>query len=432
MAVRGTASLDVLVISCVYPPDPTSVGQHMADAAAELAARGHRVEVITADRAYDDPSVRFPRAEVRRGVSIRRLPFSSLGKQRLSLRVAGAMLFLLQATLRALLRRRAPDVLLVSTAPPLVSAAAVALHALRGVPVCYWVMDINPDQAVALEQVRPTSLSARVLEQFNRLLLQRASKVVVLDQYMEARLQTKVPGPSMTVLPPWPHDAEGRAVPRECNTFRREHGFSDRFAVMYSGNHALGSPLATVLDAAERLQYDKRFIFAFVGGGVGKREVEERAARVSNIISLPYQPMSRLGELLSAADVQLVVMSERVVGINHPCKVYGAMSYGRPVVLIGPEQCHITDLMAEAEFGWRVAEGDVDGLVSLLACLVAMPLHEIEERGRAGAGLISSKLSQGALCGALCDLVEAAAVAQHGSPTASGVEAVRPASSDCG
>ena len=56
----------LLVVSQVYPPDPAAVGQHLADATEEMVRRGWRVVVYTARRGYDDPSVLYPSAEIRR------------------------------------------------------------------------------------------------------------------------------------------------------------------------------------------------------------------------------------------------------------------------------------------------------------------------------------------------------------------------------
>ena len=56
----GESKPTLLVLSQVYVPDPASVGQHMADAAQSMAARGYRVRVLTAGRGYDDPSVKYP------------------------------------------------------------------------------------------------------------------------------------------------------------------------------------------------------------------------------------------------------------------------------------------------------------------------------------------------------------------------------------
>ena len=64
------------IVSQVYPPDPAAVGQYLADIAKEMVNRGWQVLVITANNGYDDPSVRYPRTEMRDGVQIQRLPLS--------------------------------------------------------------------------------------------------------------------------------------------------------------------------------------------------------------------------------------------------------------------------------------------------------------------------------------------------------------------
>ena len=79
----------LLILSQVYVPDPASVGQHMHDVAAEMARRGFRVIVYTSERGYDDPSVSYPRHEMRDGVEIRRIPLASFGKKTVAHRIAG-------------------------------------------------------------------------------------------------------------------------------------------------------------------------------------------------------------------------------------------------------------------------------------------------------------------------------------------------------
>ena len=109
-----------LFISQVYVPDPASVGQHLHDAAAALVRRGHRVVVLTSGRGYEDPSLRYPAREIRDGVEILRIPMASFGKGSIANRLAGGLLFLAQATLRAVLKTVVSQVdrVLVSTSPP--------------------------------------------------------------------------------------------------------------------------------------------------------------------------------------------------------------------------------------------------------------------------------------------------------------------------
>src|SRR3954468_24451202 len=85
-----------VIFSQVFIPDPASVGQHIADVAFELARRGYKVRVYTADRGYDDPTVRYPNREMINGVDVRRMPLSSFGKKSILTRIMGTVSFMAQ------------------------------------------------------------------------------------------------------------------------------------------------------------------------------------------------------------------------------------------------------------------------------------------------------------------------------------------------
>jgi len=144
----------ILIISQVYAPDPAAVGQHVADAAEELAARGWRAVVYTSARGYDDPGISYPRHELRNGVDVRRLPLSSFGKSSLAVRLLAQALFMIQATVRGLFTRGLARVV-VSTSPPFAGAGGSLISMVRRVPLIWWVMDLNPDQLVASGRIHP-------------------------------------------------------------------------------------------------------------------------------------------------------------------------------------------------------------------------------------------------------------------------------------
>ena len=393
-----------LVLTQVYVPDPAAVGQHMADAAAELVRRGHRVVVLTSDRGYDDPSVTYPRREMINGVEVRRVPLASFGKSSIASRLLGGASFTLQAVVRSF-SIRLLDAILVSTAPPMASVAAVVIGALRRAAIKYWVMDLNPDQLVALGVIRETSLVARIFDWLNRLVLRRASDVVVLDRFMAARVNRKLDvSAKLTVIPPWPHDDYLEVVDHRENPFRRRHGLDGKLVVMYSGNHGPSNPITTLLQAAKRLADLPDLIFLFVGGGIGKKEVDEAVGPA--IRSLPYQPLAELKYSLSAADVHLVTVGDSVAGIVHPSKVYGALAVARPVLLLGPEECHVGELVREHDIGWRVSHGDVDGAEQLLRRIAATSAAELAAKGARAKALVSGELSKARLGGRFCDVIE--------------------------
>ena len=99
-------------------------------------------------------------------------------------------------------------------------------------------------------------------------------------------------------------------------------------------------------------------------------------------------------------------MGEDVVGIVHPCKIYGAMAVARPILFLGPAESHVGDLLEGGTIGWMVQQGDVDGAVRLLKSILELPNEELVERGRRARALISAGLSKHQLCGRLCDILE--------------------------
>jgi colanic acid biosynthesis glycosyl transferase WcaI len=398
----------LLIISQVFPPDPTSLGQHIADVAAEMVRRGWRVVVLTSARGYDDPTQKYPSRETMFGsVDVRRLPLASFGKKSIPIRLFGAASFILQVILRGLFLRGL-DTILVSTSPPMASLAAVFISKVRRRPVKYWLMDLNPDQVIELGKVKPDSLAVRGFEWINRRIFGQASDIVVLDRFMAARVLKKMDvKDKMTILPPWPMEDYPAPPSPETNPFRLKHNLQGKFVIMYSGNHGFSTPVTTILQAALRMQDVKDLVFMFIGGGVGKKEVEQVIAehKPTNIISLPYQPLSELLYSLSAADVHVVTVGNQVVGVVHPCKVYGAMAVHRPILLVGPDPSHVSDIIRDHNIGWHVSQGDVDGAVQTIRQILQTPREQLDYMGKKANEVVGSQFSRAKLRAEFCDIL---------------------------
>jgi len=342
-----------------------STAQHLTDLATSLASRGHEVTVVASDRGYDDPAIRFQRRERWEGIDIIRIPTASFGKSSLWRRALNFGSFLLFCSLRLLVLRRY-DVVVALTSPPLISFLAALFVKLKGGSFCFWVMDLNPDEAIAAGWLKPDSATTRILQRMLNYSLKVASRTVVLDRFMKERVVAKgVDATRVAIVPPWSHDDHVvySAVGREA--FRQQHGIWDKFVVMYSGNHSPCHPLDTLLDAARVLHQKAEIVFCFVGGGSEQAKVRE--AGLSNVKCLPYQPLNELSNSLSAADLHVVVMGDEFVGIVHPCKVYNILSVGAPVLYIGPEPSHVTDIASQHGRFFMCRHGDVDAVVKAIA-----------------------------------------------------------------
>jgi colanic acid biosynthesis glycosyl transferase WcaI len=393
-----------LLLSQVYTPDTPAVGQHFRDLAVSLAERGHSVQVITSGRTYEAGERIVASSSEDAGVEVRRLPLSSMGKRSLAIRATSACAFLAQAFAHALMADF--DVLICSTSPPLSAAVAALVAALRAKPFVYWVMDVNPEQLVALQHASADSPFIRLLRFIDRCALRAANAIVVLDESMRAVVLNKGGldlSRRLLVIPPWSHEDNLRSP--DPMRFRRKHGIERAFVVMYSGNHSPAHPLETVLGAARILaETDPKTVFAFVGGGTSKRLVDE--SRLRNILSLPYQPLSMTGDSLAAADVHLVVVGNASVGLVHPSKIYAPMMLGISVIAVAPAHAPHAQLIDTYRFGYVVRHGDAMGLAKAISQIALLPANERAEMGARGKRALEQDFGAAKLRRTLVDAIE--------------------------
>jgi glycosyltransferase involved in cell wall biosynthesis len=387
-----------LLLNQTFRPDVASTAQHLTDLALRLAERGHEVSVITSRRAYDHPETEFPKSETWRGIRIHRVGSTGFGKGAKWRRAADFGSFLSLCSLR-LARMPRHDVVVALTSPPLISVLGAGWAKLHRSRFIYWVMDFNPDEAIAAGWLRPESLAARLLEWMSRFSLRHAHKVIALDRFMRDRIVAKgIPPTNVVVIPPWSHDTEVKFDPEGRERFRKAHGLDGKFVVMYSGNHSPCHPLDTLLGVARKLASDPTIIFCFVGGGSEWRKIQQMVAaqnvpqaslpagsprvlagslpstlnsQPSTILCLPYQPLDQLSASLSAADLHVVVMGNAFVGLVHPCKIYNVLNVGAPVLYIGPRLSHISEIAAVANGEVRclsAGHGEVDLVVKHILC----------------------------------------------------------------
>jgi glycosyltransferase involved in cell wall biosynthesis len=138
-----------------------------------------------------------------------------------------------------------------------------------------------------------------------------------------------------------------------------------------------------------------------------KPGIDEMVARESpaNVVSLPYQPFAEIRYSLSAADVHVVSIANEGVGIVHPCKVYGALAIGRPVIALAPAASYAADILDQHRVGWLIEHGEVDRLTALLRELLAMPRADLAAMGQAAKEAVRDCYSRDRLLGGVCDII---------------------------
>jgi glycosyltransferase involved in cell wall biosynthesis len=334
----------ILLINQAFYPDPQATSQYLSRLAEELAKRGHEVIVLTGRRDYDKPDRQFAARETWRGVTIFRVWTAGLGHSSKWSYAVEFLTFFLAAAQRGLLLPKA-DLVVTQTSPFLISILGVVLARVWRARFIYWVMDLNPDEAIAVGWLAAGSPMARFLEAASRWSLRQADRVIVNDKYVKERLLAKgIAGGKIDPVPLWIQDeAAFNAGKRE--EFRRLHGLEQKYVVMFAGNHTPCHPLDTLVEAARILRSELRVHFCFIGFGLewGRWREISRKEKWENATFLGHQPLS--SGVISAADTQVIVMGDAFVGIIHACKIYNFLAARRPFVYIGPEPSHVTDII---------------------------------------------------------------------------------------
>ena len=329
----------ILLYSYNYFPEPIGIAPLMTELAEGLVKRGHKVRVITGmpnypeRRIYPEYRGKLYMTEMINGVGVRRSYMRVRPQPSLIDRVLLDGSFVLTSLLHALKGVR-PDIVLF-TAPPLpVAVPSAILGWWHRCPVVMNLQDILPDAAVHVGLLTNPKL-IRVFKYLEKFAYHTSTKITVLaDGFVENLEEKKVPPEKIVKIPNWVDVNFIKPLPKKNNPFLQKHNLEGKFVVLYSGNIALTQGLETVIEAATRLRHIKDIAFVIVGEQQALEKLKEHCQQneAHNVLLLPFQPREQLPEMLSAADVGLVVQKSNVISFNMPSKIQVLLASGRPII----------------------------------------------------------------------------------------------------
>lgn len=309
---------------------------------------------------------------------------------------------------------RGQDVIVVSTNTFYAPLIATYLHP----NVVHLVYDLFPEAMIHSGKWQEGSLKVKIVRWITRKTLQRASVNVFLGerlkQYVEsihgdcARSAVIAVGADQSLFPASPKQRlgwEGGKVGRWESELGDDSGPShlptfalsnSGLSVLYCGNFGNMHDSATLFDYWWRLADSPSFppshfpTFNFFCSG------PKRAAMESMVQQLPESLRATITiggglsqeewtEAMEAADVVLVTMTPGAETVVIPSKTYSAMMAGQAILAIAPENSDLVDLIQEADCGWWVEPGDVDGLAAAVQEICEHPEALLEKRERAYA-----------------------------------------------
>jgi glycosyltransferase involved in cell wall biosynthesis len=379
-----------------FYPEMISTGMHMTELATRLTELGWHITVYTAKPAWGtdgDASDAGSKEIVYEGIRILRVPTIASQRGGLVSKTAAAVSFAVSVSFAVWRDRRSYDGMIITTNPPFIGVLGLLVTRLYRRPYLLIVYDVFPEFAISVGVLRPDSLLAKGWRRLTSAILSNAAVVVVIGRDMAELIRRKMPArrhDRIVLIPNWSDERRVRPVASEENAFRMEHALEGRFVVQYSGRLGAKHNLEPLIDAARMLS-DTDVHFQFVGEGAKKPKLQEMVARygLTNVQFLPYQPMDRLAETLSAGDISVVCLEMGHTGISVPSKAYGVMAAGTPILGMLDPLGEIAQTIKETGCGVLVDENP-DDVASTIRELMADP-DRIREMGDAARAAFLEK-----------------------------------------
>jgi colanic acid biosynthesis glycosyl transferase WcaI len=343
-----TLPMRILIHGLNFAPEPTGIGRFTGEMAAWLAARGHRVGVVTTPPYYPAWRIgdgyagwRWSR-ETWQGVRVTRCPLYVPARATGLRRVIHLASFAASSGLVTCWRTafEEPDIVF-SVAPALIGAPASWLAArLGGALAWLHIQDFETDAAFELGLL--PGWARRGAQRAEAALLGGFDVVSSISPRMVERLGVKgVPEDRAVLFPNWVN-ANALDPAATGAGYRRELDIPDDAVVaLYAGNIGAKQGAETMAEAAAMLRRDRApgdpdicFVVCAAGAGLEmlKDAVAAQGLPPEMFRLLPLQPDERLADLLAFADIHLLPQRAKAADLVMPSKLGGMLASGRPTV----------------------------------------------------------------------------------------------------
>jgi len=237
------------------------------------------------------------------------------------------------------LRAGSVDVVVSASSPPCLLVAATGAAMWHRAESVHWVMDLYPEIAEALGELRIGPL-ARVITSLMGWGYRRARRVVALDEDMAERLRRY--GTAPPVLRPWVFSS----VQRSLDLLRTDSLWSHPLANepwtwIYSGNLGRGHEWETLLAAQAIVERrDPEVRLRFQGGGPSRPAAQARAEQLGlrRCEWRGYVEENDLPASLLACHACAVTQRPAVRGMLWPSKLGLLLALPRPLIWVGPAE----------------------------------------------------------------------------------------------
>lgn len=405
---QGTPSLtgmmDVVLVSCVFPPEPVVSAQTTMQIAEALSDKGYTVSVVTSFPSrpagvlfsgYSRRCVSWERDT--RDILVFRC-FSTLSpRSRLFSRLLENLSFGVTSAWQVLTMSK-PNVIYANTWPIIATGILFVVARLRRIPLVISVQDIYPETLVSQNRINDNSFLDRLMRWIDGVIARHSAHVIVISEgFAETYLgQRRVPPERLSLIPNW-IDINQIDIGVSGVQYRQHQGIEDDdFLLVFGGNIGVAAGVETVINSMGLLLDERKVRFLVAGAGSQLSSCQQLAQTLPAQTVFFHSPWAKeeTSEVMRAADL-LVLPTQREQSLaSVPSKLLSYMLSGRPVIATAMPDSDLANLMSSAECGWVVEPDRPDLLAAKIREILKLDPGERQRRGDNGRAYVLQHFSK--------------------------------------
>lgn len=359
----------LLVYAHYYHPDVASTGQILKELCEGMLDE-FDITVICTVPSYTGTVEELYKKEKYyheniNGVEVLRVAVPEFSKENKKSRIQNLLAYSFRAVLATLKLPKQDYIFAISQPPILGGVLGVIGKGLKGGKLIYNIQDFNPEQTMAVGYSKNKAIlnTAMMVDKFS---CKMADKVIVVGRDMQETLRNRFKNknvPRNVFINNWIDEKEIYPLPEDHEkvlAFKKKYELENKTVIMYSGNIGLYYDLENLIKVIERFKYRDDIVFAFIGDGIKKKDIETYASEhnMDNVKFIPYQDKSELIYSLNAGDVHWVVNAKGIKGISVPSKLYGVMAAGKTVFGVLEEKSEARLIIEDCNCGVCIEPGN--------------------------------------------------------------------------
>lgn len=361
--------MKVLLIHRYFWPDTPPYASMLLAIAKQLVDDGHEVEVLTSQPSYKSGSETLAgkSSDVIDGVNIKRIQlFKEAGRSKFY-KLLNMIYFPLRIIIYTLFNRNI-DVVMSSTAPPVVTGFSSALSAkLIKAKFIYHCMDIHPEIGKISGEFK-NPMIFKLLLKMDTWSCNNAEKVIVLSKDMEYSLLKRLGNirNNINIINNFSlTDANSTNKVLLSKQYKKGKG---KFRILFAGNIGRFQMLESFIDAMHLLVDLPQLELVFLGEGTALNLLKKRAGKKlgTSIKFFPHQDISSARMIMAESNLGIVSLLPDIYHYALPSKTMTYLAEGCPLLVTVEPESDLVKFITKHNIGIVGLPGDAKSIANAI------------------------------------------------------------------